>query len=394
MPKSPTPIPVTALGEAELVGLMTELGREARRWRFEVAPNPCVGAAVLSRGRVVARGFHEAWGGPHAEVNALAAAARSDVPSGEWDTLVVTLEPCSTQGKTGPCTAAVKHSGIGRLIVGELDPDHRHQGNGLRWLQEQGVQVQVLPGVAPLSAVAPHFLSWNDVDRLRRPRPWTIAKWAQTRTGQLVPPQGVGGGRWISAPEALREVQVLRGRVDALVTGVGTILADDPRFTVRPPGDLSHPPLRVVLDSRLRTPPTATILRPTAAGEGGGAVHILCVAGTDPIRHRALVDAGASVHEMHVATDDGVSLRDVLAWLWDQGVRRAMLEAGPRLVTHWLSAGFVDQLRVYTGAVNGGVGPSMAEWLQRLTLSERLDRECAADAVLEGFLLPGARRPR
>jgi diaminohydroxyphosphoribosylaminopyrimidine deaminase/5-amino-6-(5-phosphoribosylamino)uracil reductase len=92
---------------------------------------------------------------------------------------------------------------------------------------------------------------------VRRPRPWTIAKWAQTRTGQVIPPEGVGGGRWISGPESLREVQVLRGRVDALVTGVGTVLADDPRFTVRPPGDPRRPPLRIVLDSRLRTPPHA-----------------------------------------------------------------------------------------------------------------------------------------
>src|SRR5205085_6211682 len=94
-----------------------------------------------------------------------------------------------------------------------------------------------------LSAVAPHFLSWMDNERLRRPRPWTIAKWAQTRTGQLIPPSGVGGGRWISGPESLKEVQVLRGRVDAIVTGVGTVLADDPRFTVRAAGGLSMPPM-------------------------------------------------------------------------------------------------------------------------------------------------------
>jgi diaminohydroxyphosphoribosylaminopyrimidine deaminase/5-amino-6-(5-phosphoribosylamino)uracil reductase len=263
-------------------------------------------------------------------------------------------------------------------------------------LQEQGIKVELWEGLAPLAAVAPHFLAWNAQERLRRPRPWTIAKWAQTRTGQLVPPQGVGGGRWISGPEALQEVQVLRGRVDAIVTGVGTVLVDDPRLTVRPPGDPSRPPLRIVLDSRLRTPPDARILRPPAAGEAGGPVHVLCVAGTDPIRHRALLDAGAEVHELHVATDDGVNLRDVQAFLWDRGVRRALLEAGPRLLSHYLSAQFVDQMRVYTGAVNGGQGPSMGEWLQRLKLEGRLDREWGTDAVLEAFVapppLPGPRR--
>lgn len=387
-----SPSPVPTLGETEIASLFRELARDARAFRFEVAPNPCVGAAVLARGRVIARGFHEVWGGPHAEVNALRAAALTDVPPDEWDTLVCTLEPCSSTGKTPPCVELLRASPIPRILVGELDPDRRHQGSGLRLLQESGKKVELWEGFAPLKDLAPQFLAWNEVDRLRRPRPWTIAKWAQTRTGQLVPPQGVGGGRWISGPEALREVQTLRGRVDAIVTGVGTILDDDPRFTVRPPGDLSKPPLRVVLDSRLRTPPTATILRPPGPNEAGGPVHVLCVAGTDPIRHGALMGAGAHVHELHVATDDGVDLRDVQTWLWERGLRRVLVEAGPRLLTHFLQAGFVDQVRIYTGAVNGGTGPSMAEWLQKLNFEQRIDRELAVDAVLEAFVVPGPKR--
>jgi diaminohydroxyphosphoribosylaminopyrimidine deaminase/5-amino-6-(5-phosphoribosylamino)uracil reductase len=378
--------PLSTLGVEQLSSLLTELGTDARRFRFDVAPNPCVGAAIVARGQVIARGFHELWGGPHAEVHAFEAAEHSGVPAEEWETLLCTLEPCSSHGKTPPCVERILKSGIRHVIVSEVDPDHRHRGMGLRLLQEHGVKVELWEGLAPLEKVAPHFLAWNDIERLRRPRPWTIAKWAQTRTGQLIPPQGVGGGRWISSTAALQEVQLLRGRVDALVTGVGTILADDPRFTVRPPGDVSRPPLRVVLDSRLRTPPEATILKPPGPGEGGGPVHILCVAGTDPIRHRALLEAGAEVHELHVATDDGVSLRDVQRWLLEHGAERVLLEAGPRLLAHHLTARFVDQLLVYTGAVNGGRGPSMAEWLKRLKLRERLDRECQSDIVLEAFL--------
>ncbi|HZO07828.1 MAG TPA: RibD family protein, partial [Myxococcota bacterium] len=232
----------------------------------------------------------------------------------------------------------------------------------------------------------PHFLAWTSDDRLRRPRPWTIAKWAQTRTGQLAPPPGVGGGRWISGPESQREVQVVRGRVDAIVTGVGTVLRDDPRLTVRPPGDPSRRPLRVILDSGLRTPPTSAVLRPPALGEGGGEVHLLCVGGNDEGRHRALVEAGAFVHELHAATDDGVSLRDAHTWMWERGLRRISLEAGPRLLTHHLQSGFVDQVRIYTGNVNGGEGVSMAEWMTKLEFRERLDRESGPDAVLEAFL--------
>ena len=176
-----------------------------------------------------------------------------------------------------------------------------------------------------------------------------------------------------------------------VLTGVGTILADDPALNVRIEGS-TRQPLRVVLDSRLRTPPAATILRPPGPNEAGGPVHVLCVAGTDPIRHGALMDAGAHVHELHVATDDGVDLRDVQTWLWERGLRRVLVEAGPRLLTHFLQAGFVDQVRIYTGAVNGGTGPSMAEWLQKLNFEQRIDRELAVDAVLEAFVVPGPKR--
>jgi diaminohydroxyphosphoribosylaminopyrimidine deaminase/5-amino-6-(5-phosphoribosylamino)uracil reductase len=365
---------------------LVELGQEAKRFRFEVAPNPCVGAAVVARDRIIGRGFHEVYGEAHAEIRALAAARESGIPATEWDAMLVTLEPCSTFAKTPPCVEAILESGIKKVVVGEIDPDARHRGEGLSALRAAGVDVRLLEGVVPLRKISPHFLAWTGDDRIRRPRPWTIAKWAQTRTGQLAPPPDVGGGRWISGPEALAEVQFLRGRVDAIVSSVGTVLRDDPRLTVRPPGKTSRPPLRVILDSRLRTPPTATILKAPGPGEAGGDVHILCVGGEDEGRHRELAEAGAKIHELHAATDDGVSLRDAHTWMWEQGLRRIVVEAGPRLLTHHLQGGFVDQVRVYTGAVNGGEGLSMADWMTRLSFRERLDREVGPDAVLEAFL--------
>ncbi len=380
------------LSEPKLRSLLVDLGRAATRFRFEVAPNPCVGAAILADGEVIARGYHEVWGEAHAEVHVFDEAQRTGIPRERWDVLVLTLEPCTSHGKTPPCIDRVLESGIPCVVVGALDPDPRHQGEGLRRLQAAGVEVVLLDDAAPLAKVAPHFQTWLDNERIRRPRPWTIAKWAQTRTGQLVPPQGVGGGRWISGPDSLREVQLLRGRVDAIVTGIGTVLADDPRFTVRPPGNLAKPPRRVVLDSHLRTPPSATLLKAPGEGEAGGPVDILCIGGASSERHRALEAAGARVHPFHVATDDGVNLRDVQTWLWDQGCRRVMLEAGPRLLTHYLKSGFVDQVRVYTGVVNGGQGPTMGEWLGKLRFHERIDREWGTDAVLEGFLREDRRR--
>ncbi len=375
------------LDEAVIRRLLEELAREAVGFRFEVAPNPCVGAAVLCGERVLGRGFHEVWGEAHAEVRAIAAARASGVPQSAWDTLVITLEPCSSRGKTAPCTELILESGIKRVIVGALDPDPRHQGAGLRLLREAGVEVLLCDGFTPLSSVAPHFVRWTDPDRVRRPRPWTIAKWAQTRTGQMLPPEDVGGGRWISGPDSQREVQVLRGRVDALVTGIGTVLADDPRLSVRPPGDLSDPPARIVYDSYLRTPPEAALLRKPGPGEAAGPVHILCLAGIEGARERALLEAGARIHALHVSSEREISLREAQVWMWEQGFRRVLLEAGPTLLSSQLAAGLVDQLRIYTGAVNGGRGPSMGESLVRLKLEGRQDRELGGDSVLEAFLL-------
>ncbi len=377
---------VRPLDPATIQPLLQELGEEAQTYRFAVAPNPCVGAAVITAGRVIARGFHREWGGPHAEVEALAAAARTSVPRHQWDTLVVTLEPCSSEGKTPACTEALANSGVQTVVVGALDPDARHHGRGVEILRELGLEVVVLDGASPLENVAPHFLSWNGYERLRRPRPWTIAKWAQTLTGQLVPPEDVGGGRWISGPEAQADVQLLRARVDAIVTGVGTVLADNPRFSVRAPGATDTPPARVVLDGYLRTAPDSRLLEPPAEGESVGPVHLLCQPGSDANRQRRLVEAGAELSAIRGDDRLSLNLREVQTWLWGQGFRRILLEAGPTLLSSYLEAGFVDQLKVYTGDVRGGRGESLAPWLSGSRLRQRKQTECGADSVLEAFL--------
>lgn len=375
------------LTEADLASLGTllgDLGRAARERRFEVAPNPCVGAAVLAGGREVARGFHERWGGGHAEARALAAAAESDVPAERWDTMVVTLEPCSSRGKTPSCVEAIGATGIRRLVVGAVDPDVRHRGADLKLLEQAGVEVIVLEGAAPLEEICPQFLAWAGPDRLRRPHPWTIAKWAQTRSGHLVPPANADDNRWISCTASRDEVLELRGSVDAVVSGVGTVLMDDPRFTVRPPGDTQMRPLRVVLDSYLRTPPDYALLA-QELGPGVGPVHILCQGGADVGRWHALEAAGAVVTGLPAGETDHVSLLDVQAWLWEQGARRVLLEAGPTLLSRYLKRDLVDQVRIYTGEAIGGEGVTMAAWMSSARFAERLDRECDCDSVLEAF---------
>jgi len=375
-----------SLDEASIRTLLEELSNEARDFRFEVAPNPCVGAAVLKGTQVIARGYHRVWGEAHAEVNALAAAALTGTPVAELDTIVVTLEPCSTSGKTPACVEAILDAGLSTVIVGALDPDPRHKGRGLQLLQDAGLDVVLLDGASRIEDVAPHFVRWNAQGRVRRPRPWIIAKWAQTLTGQLSPPEDVGEGRWISGPEALLEVQVLRSRVDAVITGVGTILADDPRFSVRPATRTAKPPLRVVIDTSLRTPPDAKLFH-LDEGELGGQVHLLCAkSSVAPSRVRELEEVGAQIHHFREAQKRRLDLREIQTWLWEQGVERALLEAGPTLLKSYVDSGFVDQLRVVTGDVRGGRGESLGMWLSQAKLLERRHGEVGQDSVLEGFL--------
>jgi diaminohydroxyphosphoribosylaminopyrimidine deaminase/5-amino-6-(5-phosphoribosylamino)uracil reductase len=382
----PSLVGQSAAEEAHFRPLLDELGRGAGPFRFEVAPNPCVGAALLSDGVEISRGFHRQWGGPHAELMALEAAASSGVPRERWDTLVVTLEPCSSHGKTPPCVEAILREPIRRVVVGALDPDPRHRGRGLEELRARGLEVVYLRGGAPLERVAPHFVSWTSPDRLRRSTPWVIAKWAQTRTGQLSPPANAGADHWISGAQARADVHRLRARVDAILTGVGTVLADDPRLSVRNGVALPRPPLRVVLDSELRTPPQARLFAPSSeAGESAGPVHIVTRAGFDPVRYRELRAAGAEIHALHSGDDGHASLRETLEVLWGLGVRRLLLEAGPRLLTSALDGEFVDQLRVYTASLNGGSGPSLARYLAPERLLQVARSEVGDDARLDAF---------
>ena len=374
--------------ETYLRELLADLGAQAGAYRYEVAPNPCVGAAVLSDGVEIGRGFHRAWGGPHAEVQALRAAEASGLDRSLWDTLVCTLEPCSTTGKTGPCVDAVVASGVRRVVVGEVDPDPRHRGRGLELLRERGLEVVHLHQASPLHRVAPYFLAWNEPDRLRRPRPWILAKWAQTRTGQLTPPEDVGEGRWISSLGALEDVHWLRSHVDAIVTGVGTVLSDDPRLTVRgAPAELcERPPLRVVLDSDLRLPLGARLFEPEQAGERAGELHVFTRTGADPAWRRRVSETGAVVHAERPGDDGRPSPRAILDTLHGMGVRRVLLEAGPRLLESWFEKRLIDQVRVYTGNINGGRGPNLGEYLDPRRLIEMQHSEVGDDARLDAFL--------
>ncbi|MFN7953284.1 MAG: bifunctional diaminohydroxyphosphoribosylaminopyrimidine deaminase/5-amino-6-(5-phosphoribosylamino)uracil reductase RibD [bacterium] len=365
--------------------LLAELAEAAREFRYQVAPNPCVGAALLRGDVEVARAFHTVWGGGHAEVEALRAVQANGGAANGFDTLVVTLEPCSSHGKTPPCVDAVLASSASRVVVGARDPDPRHQGRGLETLRAAGREVLLFEGAAPLAVGSEHFLAWIAPERMRRRVPWTIAKWAQTRSGQLTPPEGIGDGRWISSPASRAEVHQWRGQVDAIVTGVGTVLADDPRLSVRGAALPAFPPARVVLDSELRTPPSARLFERAGEAEAAGPVFVLGRAGAAGDRRRALEARGAVVVDIEAKSDGRLSLARVQAWLWSNCVRRMLLEAGPTLLERWIAEGRVDQWLVYEGAIEHGRGPSLLPRLREPALRRVRRRALDGDVVIEAF---------
>lgn len=230
---------------------MTEALELARRGEGHVEPNPMVGAVLVRRGEVVARGYHEQFGGPHAEIVALDDAMRRGVdPSGA--TMVVTLEPCCHHGKTGPCTEAIVAAKVARVVVAATDPDPRVSGQGIEALRAAGVKVDV--GVCQAEA---RELIGPFIKRTRTGLPWVIVKWAQTLDGRIA--TYTGDSKWISNAESRRFVHRVRARVDAIMVGVGTAVADDPQLTARDV-EVKRRAVRVVVDPNGRLPSKAKML--------------------------------------------------------------------------------------------------------------------------------------
>ena len=286
------------------------------------SPNPAVGAVIVRGGRVLARGFHRRAGEPHAEVEALTALRSATLARGA--TIYVTLEPCSTHGRTPPCVAAIIAAGFKRVVVAAIDPNPRHAGRGLEILRTAGIQVTT--GILEKEAIAlnPGFNRW-----MATGLPWVIAKAGLSLDGRLTRPPGEG--QWLTSPESRRDAQMLRLRADAIVIGANTLRADNPRLTVRdiPSAEEKVQPWRVVL-TRGRSP------LPTEA-------HLF----TDEHRSRTLVFTGKP-------------LRSVLRKLArDCGVMTVLIEGGTRVFGDAFDRHLVDEVCFYLAPILCG-GPAVA----------------------------------
>ena len=300
----------------------------AARGQYSSHPNPMVGCVLVNDGEVVGEGWHERAGEPHAEINAL----REAGDKAQGAAAYVSLEPCAHHGKTPPCAEALIAAGISKVIAAMEDPYEEVAGRGLEALREGGVETDV-----GLMQSAAETLNAGFISRVTRGRPVVRLKIAASLDGAIA--MESGESRWITGSEAREDVQELRARSGAIMTGIGTVLADDPSLNVRSSSiDMQgKQPLRVVLDSRLRMPLTAQML--TLPGE----TLVCCTAGTDGSR---LCDAGASVQEFG-AHGDVVNVFEVLAALAEREINDVLVEAGPQLAGYLLEKDLIDELVIY-----------------------------------------------
>ena len=345
----------------------------ARRGLYSSDPNPRVGCVIAHGERIVGEGWHRYAGEPHAEIHALAAAGEDAAGA----TACVTLEPCRHTGRTGPCTRALIEAGVARVVAAMRDPNPRVAGQGFAELAAAGIEVET--GLLETEA---RRLNRGFVSRFERGRPWVRCKLAATLDGRTA--TATGESQWITGEAARADVHRLRAQSGAVLTGIGTVLADDPRLDARveDAGCLA-PPMRVIVDSHLRTPPGARLF--SAPG------RVLVVTSRDASSAPALVDAGADVVSLPDA-GGRVALADLMTGLAERGVNEVHTECGPTLAGALLESGLVDEVVVYLAPVLLGDAargmftlPMVAAMRDRIELDitsvERVGSDLRIDAV-------------
>ena len=325
--------PVDTITDTRMMARAIQL---ARQGQYSAMPNPHVGCVLLREGEVIGEGFTQPAGGNHAEIEALEAAGDA-----RGATAYVTLEPCSHHGKTGPCAEALIRAGVGRVVAAMPDPNPEVAGRGLEKLRAAGIAVDCGLLETEARQLIPGFIA-----RMTRGRGRVRAKLAMSLDGRTA--MASGESQWITGAAARKDVQRIRAASCAIVTGVGTVLADDCALTVRSE-ELGLPrsraqvaaarqPLRVVLDSSLQTPATARVL-------ADGGPTLLCHRGS--VEPSAELAAGRAQLLVLPASDQGLDLQALMAQLSTRQCNEILVESGPRLAGALLQAGLLDELIVY-----------------------------------------------
>ncbi|MDH4201750.1 MAG: bifunctional diaminohydroxyphosphoribosylaminopyrimidine deaminase/5-amino-6-(5-phosphoribosylamino)uracil reductase RibD [Phycisphaerae bacterium] len=334
----------------------------ARKGLGSVEPNPAVGCVIVKGDTILGTGFHERFGEAHAEVNALAdCKARGNDPAGA--TMYVTLEPCSHTGKTPPCSQAVINAKIARVVIAAEDPTDL-AGGGIEMLKQAGIEVEV-------------GLCRDEAEKLNAPfykyartgLPWVIVKWAQSKDGYLARKNAATEGNWISNEQSRADVHKLRKRTQAILTGVDTVIADNPKLTVRIEAEaIDRPPLRVVVDSQLRIPPDCHLVMVPDAPTIVVTTARTAQAETEKVQN--LRDAGIEVLPVP-AYEDHCDLGEALILLGARGIQQLLIEAGPTLITELLNQNLADEVRIYIAPFTLGANGTASASETMKTLANR-----------------------
>ncbi len=348
----------------------------ARKGQGRTSPNPCVGAVIVRDGVVVGRGYHQRAGTPHAEIHAIADAGEACTGA----TIYVTLEPCNHTGRTPPCSRAVLSAGLKRVVIGMADPNPVAVG-GAQFLRDQGLEVEM--GVLEQEC---RSLNYPFIKHVRTGLPWVVMKAGMSLDARISYQRGRGGA--ITGAEAKQRVHELRDRLDAILIGVGTALADNPSLTTRLVGN-GRDPLRVILDSRLRLPPDAAML--TQNSRAG--TWIFCGPEASVERQQALEKAGAVVFRTETDRNGRVDPGKVLEVLGRRDITSVLVEGGGSVHGAFLGRRLVDQVFLFvapffigdsgTPLVEGSLG---CEDGQRLELGRVEVEQLGRDTLLQGIM--------
>ncbi|MDB9953637.1 bifunctional diaminohydroxyphosphoribosylaminopyrimidine deaminase/5-amino-6-(5-phosphoribosylamino)uracil reductase RibD [Porticoccaceae bacterium] len=317
--------------------MMSQALKLAAKGRFTTSPNPTVGCVIVADGKIAGQGFTRPAGGNHAEIEALQNAGDTDIAGA---TAYVSLEPCSHQGKTGPCVEALIAAGIGRVVIACEDPNPQVAGSGIEKLQAAGIQVE-----SGLLEDQARDINRGFIKRHEQGTPWVLVKMAASLDGRTA--MASGQSQWITTPPARQDVQRLRAASCAIITGIGTQLMDDPSLTVRitheelAVEDSLQQPLRVVVDSKCQMAATARMF------EQPGPTLIATLDGeSQREKSQALIDAGAEVVFLP-AIGEHIDLQALLVELAARGCNQVMVEAGAGLAGAFIAEGLLDELVCY-----------------------------------------------
>jgi len=340
------------------------------------SPNPCVGAVVVDeRGRIVGRGTHTYDGRKHAEILAIEEAGEKT----RGNTLYLNLEPCSHTGRTGPCADAIIQAGIHRVVCSMQDPNPAVSGQGFEKLRVAGIEVEVGLFEGEAKTLNEAFAKF-----IRTRKPLVLLKGAVTLDGRIGAGGKKGSTTYISGPEALRRIHLLRRQCDAIMVGIGTIEADNPQLTDRSGLPRRRPIMRCVLDSRLRIEPSARLVQSC-----NNDVTIFCV-DADPKKHAALEARGVRIEQVAGDADGRVDLTSALNRLGEMELTSVMVEGGSVVNAHFLRAGAVDKLLLFFTPMilgNGSV-PWLADGVElpRLALTGLTVEQSGDEFFVQSYL--------